>query len=463
MSHAHLGALLDETRAFHRRFFVVGERELDAMSLWNAHTYVVDCGRATPYLHFYSPEPSSGKTTGLDLLELTAFKAIQADGLSEAALFRLISSRNPTLLFDEVDAVFGKKNSDSTEGIRQVLNSGYRKGKQVWRCVPPAHEVTPFDVFGAKALAGLHGLPGTLAARAIPIAMQPPLPSDVYEELDAEEVEEEAAALRGYLEAWADASQDVLRSRDLRPAKLPELDARGNEIWRILFRVADHAGGEWPERARVAAVELSGRARSQSGASAGVRLLAHIRDLFPDERMSCSTLVDALNADDQLPYGGWNDGKGITTRELGKKLGPYGIKANSIRIGDHVPNGYKREQFEPVWGRYLAVSDPANRYTATSLYPSQKAADTNRYSDPFVAVSQEGANPHGDSDVADVAVSKSEPGPNGGTSLPDDAEIDRLKAIWDEAQTDERQEEPADRDEWLGWAESVAPDPEEDA
>src|SRR5207248_3150797 len=82
---------------------------------------------------------------------------------------------------------FNRKSSDANEGIRQVLNSGYKKGRKVWRCVPPSQELGAFDVYGPKALAGLNELPGTLASRAIPIAMQPPLPTDVWEDLDPEE------------------------------------------------------------------------------------------------------------------------------------------------------------------------------------------------------------------------------------------------------------------------------------
>jgi hypothetical protein len=418
-AHPYLAAELEKTKILVRRFVVVGKHELTAIVLWNGSTYVYELARATPYLHPHSPEPGSGKTTLLDVLELTACNAVQADGLSEAALFRLIAKVRPSLLFDEVDAVFGKRNSDSTEGIRQVLNSGYRKGKQVWRCVPPSHEVAPFDVYCPKALSGLNELPGTLAHRAIPIAMQPPLPSDVYEEFDPEEVEEEAETLRQNLQSWADESEDVLCDPRLKPARLDGLDARGNEIWRILLRIADHAGGEWPAMARAAALELSGRDRQHQDASTGVRLLSHIRDLFPDERMACAALVDALNADDQLPYGGWNDGKGITTRELGRRLGPYGIKAKPIRIdGARAGNGYEREQFEPAWSRYLAGSDVPNRYTGTSHYPSQKQAEPNRYADSLVKVAEEGANRDGDSDVPVVPVSKSESGAGG---LPDDA------------------------------------------
>jgi hypothetical protein len=401
-----LPGLLDQTARFVRRLVVVGDDELVAIALWNAHTYVVDCGRASPYLHAFSPEPGSGKTTLLDVLELTARNPVQADGLSEAVLFRMLSAMRPTLLLDEVDAIFGKRNSDSTEGIRQVLNSGYRKGKQVWRCVPPAHDVAGFDVYGAKALAGLHELPGTLAHRAIPIAMKPPLQTDTYEEFDAEDLEAETELLRANLESWADDSADVLCDPRLKPPRLPSLDARGNEIWRILLRIADHAGGEWPDKARNAAIALSGRDRQQHD-SRGVRLLADIRDVFPDERMSCHAICDALNADDALPYGDWNNGAGITTRELGRKLRPYGIKAKTVRSGEQRGNGYERDQFEDAWNRYLHTETVT---TVTTVYPSQRQAENKPGQHASVTVSENGANPHGCADVTVVTVSDTESG-----------------------------------------------------
>jgi hypothetical protein len=418
--HPYLADLLDETRLLVRRFVVVGETELDAISLWNAHTFVYDCGRASPYLHPHSPEPGSGKTTLLDVLELIARDAIQADGLSEAALFRLIDKKKTmTLLFDEVDAVFRRKNSDSTEGIRQVLNSGYRKHKKVWRCVPPAQDVRPFDVYCPKATAGLNELPGTLAHRSIPIAMQPPLPTDIYEELDAEEVEEQADFLKANFVSWADESQDVLRDPRLKPARCDDLDARGNEIWRTLLRIADQAGGDWPGRARAAAVELSGRGRQHRDASAAVRLLGHIRDLFDDERMTCKALAEALNADDQLPYGGWSDGKGISTRELGKKIAPYGVLAKTIRIaGVKAGNGYERGQFEEAWSRYLPNNALPNRDTGTTRMVEPETGETKPGQTPLVPVSEEGANPHGQRDVPVVPVSRAEYGEG---DLPPDA------------------------------------------
>jgi hypothetical protein len=399
-----LADTLAEVAAFFRRFVVVGDQEAEATALWVGHTYVCETANATPYLHFFSPEPGSGKSTALDVLSVLSRNAVQADNLTEAVLFRMIDKQHPTLLLDEVDAVFGKKNSDSTEGIRQVLNSGYRRGKQAWRCVPPGHDVVPFDVFCPKALAGLHELPGTLAHRAIPIAMQPPLPSDSWEDFDHEEVEGDAARLREALEGWAAGAEEALRDPRLKPTKLPGLDARANEIWRVLFRIADLAGGAWPERARETATALSGGDRRHRDTSSGVKLLQHIRQVFPDERMFCGALVLALNKLDEAPYGGWNGGAGMTTRELGKKLGAYGVIAKTVRIGEGRANGYERAQFEGAWARYL----PSNRDSVTTRIVEPKIGETKPGQRADVTVPDKAANPDQKRDVTDVTVS--EPG-----------------------------------------------------
>jgi hypothetical protein len=86
------------------------------------------------------------------------------------------------------------------------------------------------------------------------------------------------------------------------------------------------AGGDWPELARVAALELSAGERRHQDTSTGVKLLAAIRVVWEGERMTCADVADALNGLEDAPYGGWNDGRGISTRELGKHLARYGIR-----------------------------------------------------------------------------------------------------------------------------------------
>ena len=217
-----LAQLLEETRTFFRRFIVVGEHEADAVALWVAHSYVFATARATPYLHLWSPEAGSGKTTALEVLEVVAHKGLTADDLSGAALFRLIEARHPTLLLDEVDGVFGKKGSEAAEDHRKILNSGYRAGKRVFRCGGKNFtELDEFDVDRPKALAGLNEIPGMLAHRSIPIAMKPPRSGDSYDDFDSEEAEAAASYLRGTFELWAEAAEGDLRDPRLKPAKLP--------------------------------------------------------------------------------------------------------------------------------------------------------------------------------------------------------------------------------------------------
>lgn len=100
----------------------------------------------------------------------------------------------------------------------------------VWRVNKQTHKLEEFDPFCPKALAGIGALPGTLAHRAIAIEMQPPRPDDEYEDFDLDDVEYDSIAIRDELAAWAYGGEPALRDPALKPAKLPELDARSNEI-----------------------------------------------------------------------------------------------------------------------------------------------------------------------------------------------------------------------------------------
>jgi putative DNA primase/helicase len=418
-----LASLLDDTEAFFRRHVLVADPEAWAIVLWQAHTYVYDTARATPYLHFLSPDPGSGKTTALEVSEVVARAGMTADDLTGPALFRVIDKRRPTLLIDEVDGIFAKRHSDSAEDLRKVLNSGYKKDKRVLRIGGHSHEIQEFDVYCPKALAGLKELPGTLAHRAIPIAMKPPRPDEHWIDFDPDEVEQEALALRVRFEAWAQEAWDALRDPERKPAKLPELDARRNEIWRILFRIADLARGAWPQRARLAALALSSGDRRSDEASIGIQLLADIRVVFEDVRITCQALVDALNALEEKQWGGWSDATGIKTRELGRKLKPYGIVAKPIRIdGERVGNGYEREQFLDAWLRYLPVHALGTGTTGTSGSQSQIQAFEEPVQDAFVPVIEEGANPDEYRDVPVVPV----PAPIG-----EDAILDEVRELVD--------------------------------
>lgn len=128
----NLASVLEEIRRYYRRYVVVTDIQADAIALWVVHTYVYDEFRATPYLHFWSPEPESGKTTSLEVLEPIVRDGFVVDDATGAVLYRFVDDRKPTLLFDEVDGVFSKKDDDS-KVVQKILNSGYKKGKRVLR------------------------------------------------------------------------------------------------------------------------------------------------------------------------------------------------------------------------------------------------------------------------------------------------------------------------------------------
>src|SRR5205823_4148061 len=120
------------------------------------HTYAIDAAYATPYVLILSPEKRSGKTRLIEVLAELVREPWSVVGASEAALFRRLAERRPTLLLDEIDAVFGSA-TERTEPVRAILNAGNRRGATVARCVGQGRvqQVEDFAVYSAKVLAGI--------------------------------------------------------------------------------------------------------------------------------------------------------------------------------------------------------------------------------------------------------------------------------------------------------------------
>jgi hypothetical protein len=84
-----------------------GSTEAATLALFVLHTWTVEAADTTPYIVLTSPERRSGKTRLLEVLELIVRKPWHCASTSEAALFRKVHVDEPTLLLDEVDAIFG--------------------------------------------------------------------------------------------------------------------------------------------------------------------------------------------------------------------------------------------------------------------------------------------------------------------------------------------------------------------
>ena len=351
------GGPLDAVSDFLRRYVRLGDEQAVAITLWVAHTHAFDAAHATPYLTVLSAEKRSGKTRLIEVLTLLVRGAWHAAGASEAALFRKIVDSRPTLLLDEVDAIFGSR-TERTEPLRAILNAGNRPGASVGRCVGEGAKqtVVDFPVYCAKLLAGIDTgrLPDTIADRAVKIEMKRKTKGEPVERFYVRDAEPVAEPLRDQLAAWARNNRQALT--DARPELPGELDDRAGEAWEALFAIADHAGGDWPDRARAAALALSGDSEDNA-TSRGVQLLVAIHQAMGD-RSSIATaeLLETINADDELPFGGWREGKGLDARGLARLLRPYDVRSGTVRDGDKTPKGYNRVAFEDAWARYLPPS-----------------------------------------------------------------------------------------------------------
>ena len=90
-------ALLDEVEAFHRRFNVFPtEHAYVAVALWDAHAHLMDALDGTARLAFLSPEPGSGKSRALEIIETLTPRAATTVNASANALFRLVSADEGT-------------------------------------------------------------------------------------------------------------------------------------------------------------------------------------------------------------------------------------------------------------------------------------------------------------------------------------------------------------------------------
>lgn len=359
--------LLDEVEAFHRRFNVFPtEAAYVAVALWDAHAHLLDCFDSTPRLAFLSPEPGSGKSRALEIVETLVPQPLVAANASAPVLFRAVSTleAQPTILFDEVDTIFGPKAGDN-EPLRGFLNAGHHRGASMWRCVGDGtnQTVQEFPSFCVVAMAGLGSLPDTVLTRSVIIRMRRRARNERVEPFRRRLHAPEGHALRDRLAAWAESVRHLVDG--VFPEMPDEVTDRPADVWEPLIAVADAAGGDWPGRARAACAQIVAASRVDDKGSIGIRLLTDLRDhvLNGIERMPTVAVLDRLYALEEAP---WADmgGKPLTSRGLAKMLREYmtgdnePIEPRNIKGGGAVLKGYYAADLADAWARYCPPPTP---------------------------------------------------------------------------------------------------------
>jgi len=344
--------LLDDVESFLRRFVAFpSEAAAVAVTLWAAHAHAVASFESSPRLALLSPEPGSGKTRTLEVLDLLVPNPLHVLNASAAVIFRAVDAEHPTLLLDEVDVIFGHRSKDDNEDLRGLLNAGHRRGAQVPRCVGPSHEMRRFDVYAAVALAGLGDLPDTLMSRSIVVRMRRRAPGETVQPYRQRVHALEGRELHDRLVDWTAGIGDELAAAW--PTMPVGVEDRPADVWEPLLAVADAAGGVWPERARSACVELVQVAASGE-ASLGVRLLGELREVFGEaDALFTETILDRLHKLDEAP---WADlrGKPLDGRRLARMLAQYEVRSTTVKVDGKALKGYRREHLHDAWTRYLA-------------------------------------------------------------------------------------------------------------
>lgn len=350
-------AILDEVQGHLGRFVVYPSTHgLVAATLWVAHAHALDCWESTPRLAHLSPEPGSGKSRALEVIADLVPAPMHAVNATPAALFRAVSDleARPTILFDEIDTVFGPKAKENEE-VRGFLNAGHRRGADAYRCVGEGtrQKVMAFPAFCAVALAGLNDLPDTIATRSVIVRMRRRAEHERVSPYRARLHEREGHAIRDRLAAWVPGVADALTAAF--PEMPPGVVDRPADVWEPLLAIADAAGGRWPDVARAACVALTTEGTEREP-SLGVRLLSDLRAIWQEDgdpqAMHTETMLERLHVVDEGP---WADlrGKPLDARLLARYLKRYDVRREQVNVSGKSAKGYRRDALFDAWARYL--------------------------------------------------------------------------------------------------------------
>ena len=399
--------LLDDLVVYFRRYVVMSPVQTTALALWTLHTHAFGAAEVTPYMTVTSAEKRCGKTLTLEAAELVVRNSWRASRATPAALYRKIDADAPTVLLDELDTQF-KSDKEMAQAIRGILNAGYQRGGVVSVVAGQGNDMHVIDLnaFAPKALAGIGDLPDTIMDRSIIIRLVRRRKDEPIDRWRHKKVKAIAAPLKAACECWAAAFEPQLQ--DMEP-ELPEaLDDRAADSWEPLLSIADAVGGEWPERARKAALALSaGDARTAEDDSLGVHLLYDLRAVVGDvHAISSAEVVKGLNAIEDAPWGDLN-GKPLDQRQLAKLLKPHGIKPGTVKVGpgDTTARGFYRTALQDAFTRYLPPPS-SDDLSDTSDTPGREALESESPSDTEGGVVSDGevpftAPPSPVSDVSD--------------------------------------------------------------
>ncbi len=168
---------------------------------------------------------------------------------------------------------------------------------------------------------------------------------------------------------------------------------RAADIWEPLLVLADLAAGDWPQRARQAAIALTAAAHDSNPVASLLLDIFIVFLLGGADRMFTRTLVESLTA--RSADRAWAEarkGKAINELWLARQLRPYGIRPRTVWIGREHAKGYFLDDFRETFQRYIPKADaeafiaelknPEPEGGATDATPASPAPISNEHPQP---------------------------------------------------------------------------------
>ena len=357
--------ILDEVKAWFKRFIFADDEDLDILALFTVHTHLAKECYTSPRLQLDSAMPNSGKTTVCEHLHHLAYNAYHFAVISSTALLvRILQDGIATLLIDEADRSL---DADKTgvKDMMAVLNSGYKVGATRPVLMPGGGgQWRPVEMptYAPVVLSGnAPHLPDDTRSRCIRILLMPDL-DGIADDSDWEEIEDEANALHLAIEIFADAVREQVKTMKV---DLPTgCRTRMREKWRPLKRIAVAVGGRWPavcdmlivrDMAEEEADRADGFFRTVPPA---VAVMNDLHEIWSDTGIfKLDTFVPTKKLVNQLVFHNpeqWGEfsayGKRLTEQRLGRMI-TQAARVHSTRIEHNGARGYRRVDLVPGWKR----------------------------------------------------------------------------------------------------------------
>lgn len=333
------------------QYVVVTPAAAYAIALWVMHTWAFDAAETAPRLLIKSPAMRSGKTKLLTLVQYLVRNPLASSNMTPATVFRVIEATEPTLLIDEADT-FLKSNV-----LHGVINSGHkRENAFVYRMDKGV--VRRFSTWAPIAIAGIGNQVSTIEDRSVVVALKRRRFDENVAKLTPT-AKAELTKLKEHIARWVIDNIDVLGIAE--PIEVPGLSDRAEDNWQPLFAIASVAGGDSLDKAKASALALL-KEHLEADDNYLPLLLHDIREAFAGaDKIASEELVHQLIQLEHRPWAEWKGMQRLSKNQLAALLRPLKIQPMTIRLSStRTPKGYKIEQFEDAFARYLPpAEDPA--------------------------------------------------------------------------------------------------------